>query len=204
VKGGAQRPQARAAASAGGATFSPSTPPDVAAFLRDEESRRGDLAVGAILGLVTLAMMFAGLLFAYAYLRASQAGGWPPPGAVRLPRLAPALATVSVIGGATALFRGIGRNGRTLVATAIGTIAFQALTLFQAYEGGLRPGSGALGSVVFALTAVHGLHLVGLLLLVAIALRGREGRHRASGPLIWTSHLLGGFWVAIYLGVYVF
>jgi hypothetical protein len=37
-----------------------------------------------------------------------------------------------------------------------------------------------------------------------MALRRPTARHPASGPLIWTSHLLGGFWLAIYLGVYVF
>jgi len=162
----------------------------------DERGR--DVAVGTVVGLATLAMMFAGLLFAYAYLRASQPGVWPPPGEAPRPRLAPALASLTAVLGAVMLGRGWGRPRPVVGATALATLVFQGLTLVEAWTAGLRPSSGPLGSVVFALTSLHGLHLAALGVLAIAAFRAKD-----AAPLMWSSHVLAALWLVIYLGVYV-
>jgi len=164
--------------------------------ITDERGR--DVAVGTVVGLATLAMMFAGLLFAYAYLRASQPGTWPPPGEAPRPHLAPALASLTAVLGALVLGRGWGRPRLVVAVTAVATLVFQGLTLAEAWPAGLRPSSGPLGSVVFALTGLHGLHLAALGVLTASAFRAKD-----TAPLVWSSHVLAAFWLVIYVGVYV-
>lgn len=173
--------------------------------------------VGMVIFLGSWAMMFAALFFSYAIVRA-RAVAWPPPGEPRLPVLLPGLNTL-VIGGSSVVMaaavraHGLGRRRLAsmllLGAAGLGAVflALQGIVWVGIYRAGLAPSSGPYGSVFYALTAFHGLHvLVGLAALLALAtcLRAARGASRSSVRLwgmYW--HFVGVVWAALYLTVYL-
>ena len=162
-------------------------------------------AVGAVVGLATLVMMFAGLLFAYAFLRVSAGGVWPPPAEGKLPRLWPLLASVIVLLGGIAIWRRPRHLRGVAVATCGAVVLCQGLTLVQAYRGGVHPSSGPFGSVFFALTGLHASHLAALGLLMAWQWwRSRRGGAQLHPAWGWATQVLGVLWLVIYASVYVF
>lgn len=188
---------------------------DIRATARDE----GDATFGMTVFLGTWVMLFAALFLAYGVVRA-QAESWPSPGEPRLPLGLPGLATLLILSSSVALRRGLGRAragdrvgmGRGLVLTAALGAAFlglQAVGWRQLADAGLRPGSSLYGSVFFAFTLFHALHVAcGLALLGWLGVRIK--RTRTVAPRLTAARLTAAFWdfVAIvwalmYLTVYV-
>lgn len=197
---------------------SPPRPPVTGAMAPSQE-RRSLGYLGMVIFLGSWAMMFGAMFFVYAGLRA-KAATWPPAGALPLPLLLPGLSTVILLASSATLHQGLQRvrQGRArdfapwLVATlAIGVafLALQAYIWLDLHAEGLKPSSGAYGSIFYTLTAFHFLHVVvglGLLAWVTPAsLGGSEvARHQLRIKLtsmFW--HFVTVVWVAIYLTVYV-
>ncbi len=179
----------------------------------DERTAR----VGMAVFLGSWAMLFAGLFFAYAFVRA-RATVWPPLDAAPLPRLLPGLNTLVIAASSAAVVRAVraqelGRARRaaaSLAAAAVmGTIflALQSLVWIGLWRQGLVPSGGPYPSVFYGLTAFHALHvLVGLAALgwLAARVRTRTGVPGADVRLWgWYWHFVGVVWAVLYVTVYL-
>jgi len=171
--------------------------------------------VGMWVFLATDAMGFAGLLLAYALLRA-RAAAWPDP-AVRFDRgLAGLLTLVLLVSGATmtsaiaaakaerwALARRllIVTGGLGLVFALGQLIEFRALVV--ARHVGLATDHAA--GLFFVIAGYHGLHvIVGVALLLGFALGGRHSARNASieaAALYW--HFVDVAWIVIFTVLYL-
>jgi cytochrome c oxidase subunit 3 len=150
--------------------------------------RRGDAtaAVGMTIFLGATAMLFAALFFAYAVMRA-QAPAWPPVGQAPLPRGALGVNTLVLLAATLALHaaRAATRRddrGATARRTAWGALALGAgflaaqVGVWRALvHAGAGPASGIYGSVFFAISGFHALHVVGGLVALAFVV----GAHRS-------------------------
>ena len=131
------------------------------------------LSVGLAVALGAVVMAFASVLLAYAIIRV-QAPSWPPPGEVPTPPLWPwpALATGAALAGSAAMRRatahrlagGLTRPGQLLPPLLLAMAAGVTFMMVQSFawrwllHAGVRPDSGLVGSVLFALTIFHALH----------------------------------------------
>jgi cytochrome c oxidase subunit 3 len=145
-------------------------------------ARRDDAtaAVGLAIFLGAAAMLFAALFFAYAVMRA-QSPAWPPAGAAPLPRGALGLNTLVLFAASLALraarasaARGDGAAARlrARAALALGVVFLGAqIIVWRALvAAGAGPASGIYGSVFFAISGLHALHVGGgLVVLSALA-----------------------------------
>jgi cytochrome c oxidase subunit 3 len=176
-------------------------------------------SLGMIVFLASWAMMFAGLFFAYGFIR-TKAPVWPPPGVPRLPLALPALNTLVLGASSWAFAHGLDglRRGRrsafpAMVATTLGLgalfLAIQLAVFREAAAAGLSIAIGPYGAVFWAFTSLHALHVaVGLaivLWLLVQALRGRYTEHntitvRVCG-MYW--HFVGAVWALMFLTIYV-
>ena len=176
---------------------------------------RATVTVGMTVALAAIGMTFAALLLAYAIVRV-QAPVWPPPAEAPLPPLwgLRLVASALAVAGSGAMHVAADRRGRSTlaargalgVATAAGVafLATQAASLQALRAAGVGPGSGLAASVVYALTASHGLHaLVAVLLSLALLVArqpARPGRLLAVAAF-W--HLVTVVWLLVFGAVFV-
>lgn len=172
--------------------------------------------VGMAVFLGSWAMLFVGLFFAYAAVRA-RAPVWPPLDAPPLPRLLPGLNTLVMAGSSAAVARAVRAQdlGRAAGAAAALGIAAGLGAAFVALQGfvwtglwrqGLVPSGGPYASVFYALTAFHALHvLVGLAALGWLAVRARAGGSGRTDVRLWGWywHFVGVVWAALYATLYL-
>ncbi|HEX2568333.1 MAG TPA: heme-copper oxidase subunit III [Polyangia bacterium] len=190
------------------------------ARLRAARHAEGTSYLGMAIFLGGWAMMFAALFFSYGVMRI-HAATWPPPGALRLPIAMPLVNTLVLLASSVTLQLGLYtiRNWRVaelprwIVATIGLGVAFLGLQVAvwrDVWARGLRPDTSTYGSVFYALTAVHALHVVaGLIALVVVlvpALRGqyRKNRHTPVRMMAMFWHFIDIVWVLMFLAVYVF
>jgi cytochrome c oxidase subunit III len=179
----------------------------------DEQTAR----VGMAIFLGSWAMLFVGLFFAYAFVRA-RAPAWPPLDAPPLPRLLPGLNTLVVAASSAMVMRALraeerGRSGSAAAALGVAALmgavflALQFVVWTSLWRAGLVPSGGPYPSVFYALTTFHALHvLVGLAALVALAVRARASDPSArTGVRLWGWywHFVGIVWVALYATLYL-
>ena len=188
--------------------------------LQDYRLRRSDDEVtsyiGMIIFLASWAMMFAALFFAYAVMR-FRAPLWPPPDQPPLPILLPTLNTVVIAASSASVAFAVrasafGRRRRAFAGLSIAAVLGASFLILQVvvwsslWRAGLVPSSGPYGSVFYALTTFHALHvLVGLTALTALALRERAQRTTRTAVRLWGMfwHFVGCIWLALYLSVYL-
>jgi cytochrome c oxidase subunit 3 len=186
---------------------------------RTAAARDVDATIGMTILLGAWVMLFAALFLAYGVVRV-QANEWPPFGAARLPLVVPGLNTLVLLASSAVLRRGLGRARRgdprallpAAVAAALLGVGFLGaqLAMWRAMLArGLFPGSGVYGSVFYALTGFHALHVLGgVVALAALAIHARVARQREGAPLraLRLTALYWDFvavvWVAMYLAVY--
>jgi heme/copper-type cytochrome/quinol oxidase subunit 3 len=182
-----------------------------------EAEREWTARLGMIVFLASWGMLFASLFFAYGIVR-NHSPHWPPVGVPHPPLLGAAVNTVLL--GASSW---MAQRGLTAVAqdpagaaTSFGGaallgaffLALQFAIWFGLYRRGLVPSAGAYGSVFYALTCFHALHvLVGLPALgfVARALaRRRYGAARYLPARLWTMywHFVGAVWALMFFLLY--
>jgi heme/copper-type cytochrome/quinol oxidase subunit 3 len=170
--------------------------------------------VGMAVFLGSWAMLFVGLFFAYAFVRA-RAPAWPPLDAPPLPRLLPGLNTLVIAASSAAVVVAVRAQelGRTkgarlalAAAAVLGAIflALQAVVWTALWRRGLVPSGGPYPSVFYALTAFHALHVVVGLAALAWLAAGGAGASRTRVRLWgWYWHFVGVVWVALYATVYL-
>jgi cytochrome c oxidase subunit 3 len=164
--------------------------------------------VGMAIFLGAVAMLFAALFFAYAVMRA-QAPAWPPSGAAPLPRgtlgmntLVLAAASLALHGARRAARAAAEARARTLVWAALGFgtafLAAQAAVWRSLVAAGAGPASGIYGSVFFAISGFHALHVAGgLVALGLVAARDARLRRLGACALYWDFVL--GVWLLFYV-----
>jgi cytochrome c oxidase subunit 3 len=156
-------------------------------------ARRGDATagVGMAIFLGAVAMLFAALFFAYAVMRA-QAPAWPPAGQAPLPRGALGLNTLVLLAASLALRGARASAGRgddsvarrravTALALGAGFLVAQIVVWRSLVRVGAGPASGIYGSVFFAISGFHALHVVGGIVALAFLVLARGGLAGASG-----------------------
>lgn len=189
------------------------------AHLRPRAREEFTSALGMIIFLASWAMMFSALFFAYAFVRAREPM-WPPAGVPVLPIALPALNTAILIASSFTFSRGLAevKRGRKkalsgwVVATFVLGAVFLAIQLevFRSVgEAGLHVSSGMYGSVFYALTTFHALHVVaGLLLLVWVfvqSVRGKYSEHNNVNvrlcAMFW--HFVDVVWLLMFVSIYL-
>lgn len=174
--------------------------------------------LGMIITLGSWGIMFAGLFFAYAGVRLS-AASWPPPGVPRLPVLTPLASTVVLLVSSVTAQRALSaiRLARRdeMKALLAMTVFLGALFLGLQYmlwmnvaRGGLHIDSGGTyGSVFYALTLFHALHVAaGILALGWLLVRAKrytEHDHRPVRMCTMFWHFIDLVWVVTFLTVFV-
>jgi len=165
--------------------------------------------IGMTIFLGAVAMLFAALFFAYAVMRA-QAPAWPPAGQTRLPlgalglnTLVLAAASLTLRGARAAAARGEGARARrrAWAALALGAafLAAQAGVWRNLVHAGVGPASGVYGSVFFAISGLHALHVAGgLVALGLVAARGVTRRRLGACALYWDFVLV--VWLLFFAG----
>jgi cytochrome c oxidase subunit 3 len=192
---------------------------DVVPFRQPRRPSDVTAYIGMVIFLGGWAMMFAGLFFAYALMRL-EARSWPPPDELTLPLALPAVNTVVLLASSATLSLGLRavRSARPialrryLLATlALGALflALQLVVWRGTWLAGLRPNSSTYGSVFYALSGFHALHvlagLVGITLLLPRAFAGKFTVAQHTAVRMWGMfwHFVDGIWVLMFLTVYV-
>jgi cytochrome c oxidase subunit 3 len=201
----------------GGGAQTPAPVYGLEAYRRRPRGAERTAHVGMAIFLGSWAMLFVGLFFAYAFVRA-RAPVWPPLDAPPLPRLLPGLNTLAIAASSAAVARAVRAQelGRARAAAAslaaaagLGAIflTLQALVWTGLWRQGLQPSGGTYPSVFYAFTAFHALHvLVGLAALAWLAARARSraGVSRTDVRLWgWYWHFVGIVWAVLYVTLYL-
>jgi len=180
-----------------------------------EERRR--LVLGLRLFILSEIMLFGAFFTAYFVLRA-QAPAWPPSPEFERPGLAlVGLNTLILLSSSVTMqwaMTRIGRDDRAgfrrgLLATLILGAVFLGIQIFEFASNGFGISDGVFGSTFYALTGLHGAHvLTGLLLMGVVANRARLGlvsrEHHTAAELVgiyW--HFVDVVWVTLFVTVYV-
>ncbi len=174
---------------------------------------------GMVLTLGTDLALFACLIASYFYLRFVTSPVWPPDG-ISEPKLAkPWIMTAILLGSSIPLVvadLGIksGRRGRLLLwgsVTVLMGLAFLVLQVTEYLEKikEFDPTTNAYGSMFFAITGFHGLHVaIAVLMLSYVLVAAATGRITQSHHtlvrvvgLYW--HTVGAVWIAIFGSLYL-
>ncbi len=170
---------------------------------------------GMVCLITTEAILFAYLIFSYAYLGSQHVGAWPVEGPPSLKLALPA--TLLLLGSSFVLEWGTraarnGRMGAGRIATAITLLmgsAFAALELKEWIDKPYGLSHDSYSSIYFLLTGTHLAHvflgLIALLGVLAWSLLGRihqgHEQHRALVTLYW--HFVDVVWLFVFTTVYL-
>jgi cytochrome c oxidase subunit 3 len=183
------------------------------------ESRPQPVIPSAVLGVsmfvASEAMLFAGLISAFAIARAGSLLGWPPPGQPRLPAGETAFNTVALLASGAVLWwagRVHRRDQRAAagpmllaLALAVFFVAFQGWEWVQMLGLGLTLVSSQMGAFFYLLIGIHAIHCV-----AAILSLGWAHRRLATGVLAVSTfqavrvfwYFVVGLWPILYWRVY--
>jgi cytochrome c oxidase subunit III len=173
------------------------------------------LAVGTVVWLASELMFFGGLFAAYFTLRA-EATEWPPAG-VHLETFTSAIATLLLIASSGTMHlavRSRERGDRTgMQRWLVLTLALGAVFLAnQAREFvvlDFQVSSHSYGSIYYLMTGFHGLHVLGglALMLVALAIATGPGPLGRRGPVVesisYYWHFVDVVWIGLFLTIFV-
>jgi cytochrome c oxidase subunit III len=194
---------------------------ETGAVLRDSADRSDSdttSLVGMIAFLASWAMLFFGLFFAFGLARV-RATSWPPGSVPALPLGLPSLNTGVIFLSSVALvwtLRSLRRGQRrAVVAGLLAASGLAALFLglqFQLWtamwEVGLFPSSGQYGSLFYALTWVHAVHVaIGLVALTWLCIRAVRGAYspgQTTPVRLWALywHFVGVAWLCMYVMIF--
>ncbi len=170
---------------------------------------------GTIVFLASELLLFGGLFAAYFTLR-SETDRWPPAG-VHLETVRPLVATLLLIVSSFTLAAGLrsiragrraGLRGWILVTIVLG-LAFLGFQLYDWVHGGFSVSSNAYGTMFFAMTGLHGLHVVaGILLMVVVLGRMAQGAYRdgkvdGAEAVGYYWHFVDAVWIVLYATIFL-
>ena len=169
---------------------------------------------GMLCLIATEGILFAYLIFSYAYLGVQTPGGWPPGGApalrLALPNTILLLASSVVLEVGSRRYKS-GRDGSTVPVLLLTAVMGALFVFVQLKEWGNKPfgfADSSYSSIYFTLTGFHLAHVVAgilaLLILVFWAAQGRlvrGGLHLQLGRMYW--HFVDAVWLVVFLTIYV-
>jgi cytochrome c oxidase subunit 3 len=182
-----------------------------------EGERRGAPPVlfGTILFLASELLFFGGLFAAYYALRA-ETSPWPPNG-VELDVVRSAVATVLLVISSFTFQAGVRSAGRErhgafrnwTIATILLGVAFLGIQIFDYTTLPFSVSSNAYGTMYYAMTGMHALHVfAGLLLMVVVLGRAALGAYRGgrvdglhASAYYW--HFVDVVWVALFATLFL-
>ena len=185
------------------------------AGVRGRQREAEPLLFGTILFLASETLFFGGLFAAYFTLRA-QTSPWPPVGD-NLDIIPPLIGTALLLTSSFTLEMGIfaARRGAlsrlkvwTLATMSLG-ILFLGAELYDWMHLDFGISTDAYGTMYFALTGFHLLHVVAGLLLMTVLLgrlgQGayRDGKVAAPEAISYYWHFVDAVWVFLFLTIYV-
>ena len=171
---------------------------------------------GMAVAIATEAMLFAGLLSSYFFVRAISPA-WPQ-GGIEGPHLDRTIAFTVVLLGSTVpmvIAERAARAGkmrrlrRALAATTLLGVAFVVNQGFEFAELSFRPGDNAYASLFIAITGLHGAHVVAGLLMLGVCQvkvwtgRVTAARHEIVRLVAMYWHFVDVVWVAVFTSLYV-
>jgi cytochrome c oxidase subunit III len=191
---------------------------DMARAAAEGAARRpqvSSLLFGTILFLASELLFFGGLFAAYFNLRA-ETSPWPPEG-VELEVVAATIGTLLLVASSFTLRAGVVAGGRsrlramrgwTIVTIVLGG-AFLGIQLFDWLHLDFGVSSHAYGTMFYAMTGFHGLHvLAGLLLMLVVLGRSVQGAYRdgnveSAEAVAYYWHFVDVVWIALYATIFL-
>jgi heme/copper-type cytochrome/quinol oxidase subunit 3 len=176
--------------------------------------------LGIVIALGSWAMMFGGIFFVYAAMRAN-ASQWPPEGIPRLPITLP-LVSSGVIAASSVTMQWalsavkvnrVERFKKLLGATIVLGLVFldlQWVLWSRVSAAGIHFETGQYGAIFYAFTMTHAAHIVaGLCALIWLMIRAFRGVYSAhnwfgvrSVAYFW--HFVDVVWMLMFLSIFVF
>lgn len=170
---------------------------------------------GTILFLASELLFFGGLFGAYFALRA-QTSPWPPEG-VELDTVLATIATATLVLSSVTFHLGLvaGRRGRLgatrvwVIVTLLLGVVFLSLQIVDWVSLPFEVSSHAYGTMYYAMTGMHGLHvLAGLLLMIVVLIRLAQGAYREGHvdglhAVGYYWHFVDVVWVALFTVLFV-
>ena len=169
---------------------------------------------GMLCLVATEAILFAYLIFSYAYLGVQAPGGWPPGGApalrLALPNTVLLFASSVVLEIGSRRFRS-GRDRSTVPVLVLTALMGALFVLVQLREWGNKSfgfTDSSYSSIYFTLTGFHLAHVVaGIVALLVLAFWGWQGRlyrgglHLQLGRIYW--HFVDAVWLIVFITIYL-
>jgi Heme/copper-type cytochrome/quinol oxidase, subunit 3 len=182
---------------------------------REPEARSSPVLFGTVLFLASELLFFGGLFAAYFGLRA-ETTPWPPAG-VHLETGLAAIATLFLLissftfhAGVTAGRRGrLGPMRRWIILTFALGVGFEGIQLADYLRIDFGISSNAYGTMYWAMTGLHGLHvLAGLALMLVLLGRLTQGAYRdgrVDGPhaISYYWHFVDVVWIGLFVTLFL-
>lgn len=173
---------------------------DDAGFIASPSISNGRLAMMLLIGTETI--LFSSFIGAYLVLRMG-AAMWPPAGTPALTiGLSAFNSALLVFSSWMALGFGERSGVRPLAVFGMGSLflALQGVEFHRLYARGLTLQTGTYGALFYSLIGCHGLHVIGGLIILAIAYFKR-GEWLDHAGLYW--HFVTGVWLVLFTILYI-
>ncbi|HET8978502.1 MAG TPA: heme-copper oxidase subunit III [Solirubrobacteraceae bacterium] len=179
-------------------------------------SRVAAPTLGMMLFIISEVMIFGAFFTAYFFIRVVNHNPWPAPG-TSLPEATTGINTAILISSSLTLhwaLTSIKRGNRFglkagMTATFLLGLSFLTIQIIEYIHIGFAPRYAAQSSVFYALTGLHGCHvIIGLMLLLMVTIRAFRGHYSPESHqgmevpgIYW--HFVDVMWIIVYTTVYV-
>ncbi len=153
--------------------------------------------LGMMLVVGTETVLFSSFIGAYLVLRMA-ASAWPPAGTPSLGLELSSINTALLVFSTVQVYRR--RLGWTFVLGVL-FLALQAYEFHRLYLLGLTLQTGPYGALFYSLITCHGLHVLGGLVILAVALKKRSVEWADSAEMYW--HFVTGVWLVLFAIIYI-
>ena len=182
----------------------------------NRSSRVAAPTLGMMLFIISEVMIFGAFFTAYFFIRIAQHDPWPAPG-THLPEAVAGINTAILLSSSLTIHWALVsiKNGNRfglragMLTTFLLGLTFLTVQINEYIHIGFAPHDAAQGTIFYALTGLHGAHvLIGLLMLLMVTVRAFRGHYSAEDHqgmevpgIYW--HFVDVMWVVVYTTIYV-